>query len=82
MSTDATLLFDAALKLSESDRAELVFRLLRTLPPPGSPTESMPGLTEVLQSRLDEYREHPETASDWEASAERIRKALPPRDHE
>lgn len=70
------ILYDAAAKLSEAERADIAFRLLQTLRPPGIGSESDPGFLDELQRRLDEFRHDPGTASTWEDVSERLQQRL------
>jgi len=45
-------LFDAALKLPDADRSDLVFRLLETLPPPEVLRDDAPDFEQELERRF------------------------------
>lgn len=64
MTAQTQSLLDAALTLPESERALLVDRLLRTLPPPDEEV-SDDELEAELEKRFEEYRRDPGSAISW-----------------
>ena len=76
MSTNSSHVFDAALGLSEEDRASLAYRLLQSLQPPGVSGDSDPGFERELDRRVADYDAGRTQASDWDDAAARLREAL------
>jgi putative addiction module component (TIGR02574 family) len=76
MSTDSTFVFDAALNLSDDDRASLAYQLLQSLKPAGIRTECDPQLDEELERRLNAYESNQSGASDWQDVVPRLRQIL------
>ena len=80
MSTDSSHIFDAALGLSDDDRASLAYRLLQSLRPPGGCSDSDPDFECELERRVADYEAGRANASDWDDVASRVREALGQRD--
>ena len=76
MSTDAAQFFDAALSLSDDDRAQLAYQLLQSLKPPGGSDEDESGFDEKLARRLTGYNADKSVAADWDDVARRVRDSL------
>jgi putative addiction module component (TIGR02574 family) len=76
MSTDSAFIFDAALHLSDDDRANLAYQLLQTLKPPRILDEDDPRLDDMLQRRIEKYESGESEASNWEDVAARLRQTL------
>jgi putative addiction module component (TIGR02574 family) len=76
MSADLTSVFDAALRLSDNDRANLTFQLLQTLKPTSIFEEDDERLELELQRRLRAYESGHSTATDWDAVSLRMRDAI------
>ena len=76
MSADLTSVFDAALHLSDNDRANLAFQLLQTLKPAAIFDEGDEGLEVELQRRLRAFESGHSTAADWDAVSLRMRDAI------
>jgi putative addiction module component (TIGR02574 family) len=69
-------LYEAALGLSEDQRAALAYQLLQSLPPSSGSSEQSDGFFEELDRRVDAYEQGNTSASDWHDVSERIREAL------
>ena len=80
MSTNSSHVFDAALGLSDEDRASLAYRLLQSLRPPGVCSDSDPGFERELERRVADYESGKTDASDWDDVASRLREALDQKD--
>ena len=76
MSVDSTNVFDAALKLSDGDRASLAYQLLQTLKPAGVMNEDDAQFADELDRRVAAYQEGKSVAADWEDVAVRLHQAL------
>jgi len=76
MSTDSSHVFDAALGLSDEDRASLAYRLLQSLRPPGGCSDMDPGFEAELERRVAHYESGKTQASDWDEVTSRLREAL------
>jgi putative addiction module component (TIGR02574 family) len=76
MSTDSANLFDAALQLSDDDRASLAFQLLQSLKPAGIPHEDDLQFDSELDQRLARYESGESKAADWNDVAARLRESL------
>ena len=73
---ESTQIYDAALLLPEASRAELAYRLLQSLKPPGALTEDSPGFEAELERRVQAYEAGEASADDWPAVSRRLREAL------
>ncbi len=80
MSSNYSQVFDAALGLTDEDRASLAYRLLQSLRPPGVCSDSDPGFELELERRVADYDSGTTQASDWDDVASRLRKALDQKD--
>jgi putative addiction module component (TIGR02574 family) len=76
MSTDSSHVFDAALGLSDADRASLAYRLLQSLRPPGGCSDTDPRFELELERRVADYESGKTQASEWIDVASRLREAL------
>ena len=72
----STQIIDAALSLPPDQRAELAYRLLQSLKPPGVLSDDDPEFESELQHRIAAYEAGEMQASDWGTVSERIRKVL------
>ena len=76
MSMPAFPIEDAALALPATERADLAYKLLRSLgPPPGSDADS-PQFEAELERRMAAYDAGQTTASDWDDVSKRLEQAL------
>jgi putative addiction module component (TIGR02574 family) len=80
MSTNLSQVFDAALGLSDEDRASLAYRLLQSLRPPGVCSDIDLGFERELERRVADYDSGKTEASDWDDVASRLREALEQKD--
>ena len=76
MSADSASVFNAALNLSDDDRASLAFQLLQSLKPSGILPEGNPQFDMELQRRLAAYESGQSEAADWDDVALRLRKVF------
>lgn len=76
MNSDSTFVLDAALSLSDDDRANLAYQLLQSLKPVGIMSESDSGFGEELERRLADYESGKSHAAEWDDVAMRLRNAL------
>ena len=76
MSSDVPNLVDAALNLSDSERASLAYRLLQSLKPPKVLSDGDSGFESELERRVEEYDAGRTTASDWDDVASRLQTKL------
>jgi putative addiction module component (TIGR02574 family) len=76
MSTNTPDIFAAALTLPDSERADLAYQLLNSLPPPGILSEDDPRFAEELERRMVDFESGTATASDIDDMTNRIRTAL------
>ncbi len=65
-SVDPANLLDAALSVSDTQRAGLAYRLLRSLKPPTVMSEDDPALEAELDRRVDAYESGESAAEDWD----------------
>lgn len=71
MNVDPANLLDAALTLSETERAGLAYQLLRSLKPPAV-IDDDPALEAELDRRVDAYESGESGADDWRKASERL----------
>ena len=76
MSDDSIDILDAALSLSDPERASLAYRLLQSLKPPKVVSDADANFEVELERRVEDYEAGRTTASDWDAVAERLRTKL------
>ena len=76
MSTDSNRILDAALSLPPGERADLAYRLLQSLKPPGVWSIDDPAFDAELERRMAAYESGQTPAEDWETVSERVRQAL------
>ena len=76
MSTNSPELFDAALSLSDVERATLAYQLLQSLKPPATIRDMDDKLEEELEKRVADYDAGKTQASNWEDVAARLQRAL------
>ncbi|MFW5692737.1 MAG: addiction module protein [Thermoguttaceae bacterium] len=74
MSVDPANVLDAALTLSDTERAGLAYRLLHSLKPPAVMSEDDPAFQAELDRRVDAYESGESTAEDWHDVSQRLRK--------
>ena len=80
MSTDSPNILDAALNLSDQERANLAYRLLQTLKPPDHVSDGDAEFESELERRIDDYEAGKTVASDWDEAAARLQNKLKERD--
>ena len=73
---ESTQVYDAAMMLPDESRAELAYRLLQSLKPPGALSEDLPGFEAELDRRVRAYEAGETTADDWPRVSRRLREAL------
>ena len=76
MSSEAPNIVDAALSLSDTERAQLAYRLLQSLKPDDVLDERSPDFQEELDRRVADYDSGKTHASDWDDVAARMRESL------
>ncbi len=81
MSVDPANLLDAALTLSDTERAGLAYRLLCSLKPPTVMSDDDPALEAELDRRVDAYENGRSAADDWHNVSQRLRKEFKGRTH-
>lgn len=74
MSSNSPDLFDAALNLSDVERANLAYQLLQSLKPPTVIREGDAGFEVELERRVADYDAGRTKASDWDEVAARLRR--------
>ena len=74
MSVDPANLLDAALTLSDTERAGLAYQLLRSLKPPTVMSEDDPALEAELDRRVDAYERGESAAEDWDDVSQQLSK--------
>lgn len=67
---------DAALSLSESDRASLAYKLMMSLKPESVLSADASDLSDELERRVQAYEAGETTADDWDSAAERLKRSL------
>jgi putative addiction module component (TIGR02574 family) len=75
MSSSSSDILDAALGLSDQERAGLAYRLLQSLKPAGVPAED-DAFDAELQRRVNDYEAGRTHASDWDEVAARLEAKL------
>lgn len=80
MSTDSSNIFDAALNLSDQQRASLAYRLLQSLKLPELLSDDDVKFESELERRVEDYEAGRTCASDWDDVATRLRARLQERD--
>jgi putative addiction module component (TIGR02574 family) len=80
MSTDSPNILDAALNLSDQERASLAYRLLQSLKPPELVSEGDVKFESELERRVEDYEAGRTSASDWDEVATRLQAKLQERD--
>jgi len=68
--------FDVALTLPDDQRAELAYRLLQSLKPPGALCGDSPTCETELERRVRAYETGETTADDWANASLRLKQAL------
>ena len=76
MSSDAPDILDAALNLSDPERANLAYRLLQSLKPADVLSDEDPRFEAELRRRVEDYEAGRTTASEWDEVASRLRTKL------
>ena len=76
MSSDSSQIFDAALVLPDGERADLAFRLLQSLKPPGVLSDHDLDFEVEIERRIAALDAGASSATDWDTVSERLRKAL------
>jgi len=76
MSIDPSEVLQAALSLSDEERAGVAYRLLQSLTPPAVMSDDDPALHTELERRASAYEAGQTSASDWEQVSKRLRDAL------
>lgn len=76
MSVDPASILDAALTLSDTERAGLAYRLLCSLRPPTVISDEQPAFEAELERRVDAYESGQSVAADWQDVSQRLRDRL------
>jgi putative addiction module component (TIGR02574 family) len=76
MSVDPASILDAALTLSDTERAGLAYRLLCSLRPPTVINDEQPAFEAELDRRVDAYESGQSAAADWQDVSQRLRGRL------
>lgn len=76
MSSENLSIVDAALNLSDPERANLAYRLLQSLKAPAILSETDDEFESELEQRVTDYDAGRTKASDWDEVAIRLRSAL------
>ncbi len=76
MSSENLNIVDAALSLSDLERANLAYRLLQSLKVPAIASEADNEFQSELEQRVIDYDAGRTQASDWDEVANRLRSAL------
>lgn len=76
MDVDPGSVLDAALSLSDTQRAGLAYQLLCSLKPPTAISGDNPAFEAELERRVETYESGQSAASDWQDVSQRIRDAL------
>ena len=66
----------AALALADDQRADLAYKLLRSLPPPPGSDVDSPEFPAELDRRMAAYEAGETTADDWDVVAARLKQSL------
>ena len=80
MSSNSPDILDAALSLSDEERASLAYRLLQSLKPSDLVSHADVEFEAELERRVDEYEAGRSDASDWDEVASRLKAKLQERD--
>ena len=80
MSSDSPDILDAALSLSDEERASLADRLLQSLKPSDLVSDGDVEFEAELERRVDDYEAGRSDASDWGEVASRLKAKLQERD--
>jgi len=72
MSVDPANLLDAALTLSDTERAGLAYRLLRSVKPPAVTSDDDSAFEAESDRRVDAYESGESAAEDWHKVSERL----------
>lgn len=67
---------DAALALSETERASLAYKLMQSLKPEAVLDADAPDLSDELERRVRAYESGDTTADDWDSASERLKQVL------
>jgi putative addiction module component (TIGR02574 family) len=76
MSVDPASILDAALTLSDTERAGLAYRLLCSLRSPTVINDEQPTFEAELDRRVDAYESGQFAAADWQDVSQRLRSRL------
>ena len=76
MSNELPNIVDAALSLSDPERARLAYRLLQSLKPSRGLSDGDRQFESELERRVEDYEAGRATASDWHEVASRIQAKL------
>ena len=76
MSTHSPDIFGAALNLPDAERADLAYRLLQSLKPPGGISDGEAGFDRELERRVTEYDAGRTNASNWDEVAKRLQTTI------
>ncbi len=80
MSNEIPSIVDAALNLSDPERASLAYRLLQSLKPPKVLSDGDSQFESELDRRVENYEARRTTASDWDEVASRLQAKLKERE--
>jgi putative addiction module component (TIGR02574 family) len=75
MGSETATIRDVALALPEDDRADLAYRLLQSLQPPGHLSEGSVEFASALERRMAAYEAGARSAADWDTASGRLRQA-------
>ena len=80
MSNEIPSIVDAALNLSDPERASLAYRLLQSLKPPKVLSDGDSQFESELDRRVDDFEAGRSSASDWDQAASRLQAKLKDRE--
>lgn len=80
MSNETPNIVDAALSLSDPERASLAYRLLQSLKPPKLLSDADGHFEAELERRVEDYEAGRTDASDWDDVASRLQARLKKRE--
>ena len=80
MSSDSPDILDAALNLSDPERADLAYRLLQSLKPAKVVSDEDADFDAQLDQRVEDYDAGRTKASDWDDVSARLKAKLQERD--
>ncbi len=80
MSNEIPSIVDAALNLSDRERASLAYRLLQSLKPSKVLSDGDSRFESELDRRVEDYEARRTTASDWDDVASRLQAKLKERE--